>query len=63
MMSRHFALSLEPSGVIPKRLPNAKNQPYICIYIEREINRVLIVSIQTGLTWYRFKIEWTVQVV
>ena len=26
MMSRHFALSLELSGVIAKRLPHAKNQ-------------------------------------
>ena len=63
MMSRHFALSSESSGAIAKRLPHAKNQFYIYKYREREINRVLIVRIQTGLTWYRVKIEWTVQVV
>ena len=64
-MIRHFALSSEPSGAIAKRLRHAKNQLYIYIYREREreINRVLIVRIQTGLTWYRVKIEWTVQVV
>ena len=36
MMSRHFALSSEPSGAIAKRLRHAKNQLYIYIYRERE---------------------------
>ena len=26
MMSRHFALSSEPTGAIAKRIPHAKNQ-------------------------------------
>ena len=29
MMSRHFALSSELSGAIPKRLPHAKNQLFV----------------------------------
>ena len=29
MMSRHFALSSELGGAIAKRLPHAKNQPFV----------------------------------
>ena len=60
MMSRHFGLSSELSGVRAKRLPHAKNQLsapgsffnqfvtdiyiYIHIYIYTHINRVLIIG-------------------
>ena len=59
MMSRYFCLSSELSGAIAKRLPHAKNQlsepdsffnqfvTYIYIYIYTNINRVLIVRINT----------------
>ena len=48
MMSRHFALSSELSGVIAKRLPHAKNQLYVPDnFLNQFVTEIYVYTIHT----------------